>query len=307
MKKLTVILIILVAVFFTSTLVLLYPNLNKHTPDQIEVNPVEIISPSIIPTTDPTIDWMTFTNIVYDYTFKYPKNWTLRGYAGEQLSPEERTSFVIEGSINNSTDISDLNIRVNLSFTNPINCRGDCPVIETSTDITLYNITSKKNTGYIGGIGGETPRQYVSYIVPIKDKFLEFILESSKQQANQNEIIPLTSQEITLFDQILSTFKFFDSKDSVEEAVRKKINSTEVIEITKTRIEGDFAIGDFNVPTIENYGGRWIAKLINGSWLVIEDGPTTPSCNQVTKYNFPKSLVPECIDLENQNSVWISR
>lgn len=90
MKKITIFLIILAAVFFTSTLVLLYLNLNlnKNIPitvtQEIGVTSPKIIIPTTVPSPDPTANWKTYTSVKYNYQLKYPQNWSMDEACGDQ-------------------------------------------------------------------------------------------------------------------------------------------------------------------------------------------------------------------------------
>lgn len=38
----------------------------------------------------------------------------------------------------------------------------------------------------------------------------------------------------------------------------------------------------------------WLAKMANGTWIVVADGYTYVSCADIAPYNFPKTVVPVC-------------
>ena len=46
----------------------------------------------------------------------------------------------------------------------------------------------------------------------------------------------------------------------------------------------------------EQDGAYWIAAKSNNLWEIPYDGQTIPSCKQIATYNFPTSMVPECLD-----------
>jgi hypothetical protein len=86
MKKSTIFLIVLIAVFSTSALVLLYSNKNNKaiTVSAPVTNPIP--TEKVIPTTDPVADWETYNgqdfgysnNIYNGYSFMYPNNCILK-------------------------------------------------------------------------------------------------------------------------------------------------------------------------------------------------------------------------------------
>lgn len=84
MKKSTLFLIILTAIFFTSTLVLIY--LNYLKPQSISTpTPSSTPTESISPTPDPTADWKTYENNDYGFSIKYPANLTIESTIKEKL------------------------------------------------------------------------------------------------------------------------------------------------------------------------------------------------------------------------------
>jgi len=72
-KKSTLFLIILVAILFTSTLVLLYLNLFRRTPLTTSTSPTISSIPTV--TLDPTANWKTYKN--EEYKLKYPPEMTI--------------------------------------------------------------------------------------------------------------------------------------------------------------------------------------------------------------------------------------
>jgi hypothetical protein len=59
--------------------------------------------------------------------------------------------------------------------------------------------------------------------------------------------------------------------------------------ITVSEIEDDLARGGVT-------GGYFIAAKESGSWVIVHDGQTNPSCAVIEPYDFPIDWVPECID-----------
>jgi len=54
--------------------------------------------------------------------------------------------------------------------------------------------------------------------------------------------------------------------------------------------------------TGEMAGGWFLAYKEANGWIIVQDGNGTISCEVVAPYNFPKSMVPECVD-KNGNLV----
>ncbi|OGD84560.1 hypothetical protein A2165_02530 [Candidatus Curtissbacteria bacterium RBG_13_40_7] len=43
-------------------------------------------------------------------------------------------------------------------------------------------------------------------------------------------------------------------------------------------------------------GGYFLAAKVGETWIIVYDGQSQPGCSQVNSYNFPKDMVPECLD-----------
>jgi hypothetical protein len=63
---------------------------------------------------------------------------------------------------------------------------------------------------------------------------------------------------------------------------------------------GSFARGSVRFKG-EMDGGLWFAaKTVNG-WTLVFDGQGAMSCESADKFNFPKDMVPACVDIQNGN------
>ena len=47
-------------------------------------------------------------------------------------------------------------------------------------------------------------------------------------------------------------------------------------------------------------GGWWLAAKVDGTWIAVQDGNGYVSCEEISPYNFPKSMVPECVDAKGK-------
>ena len=43
-------------------------------------------------------------------------------------------------------------------------------------------------------------------------------------------------------------------------------------------------------------GGYFLAAKVGETWIIVYDGQSQPTCSQINSYNFPKEMVPECLD-----------
>ena len=60
--------------------------------------------------------------------------------------------------------------------------------------------------------------------------------------------------------------------------------------------DGAFAKGFVGAKGKEVGGGYFLAVKSSGKWIIAFDGQSTPGCEQVNPYNFPATMVPECLD-----------
>lgn len=209
MKKSTLILFISTAIFFTSTLYLLFLNLQK--PKDIVV---QTQTPTVIPTRaiDSTTDWKTYENKEYGFEFKYPQKYKQvisntsicitetepdKDYGGCDIYvlPQKLTTSVeknIQSSLGLPTDIS-LKEFANQSKWN----------YQEKTIDNLNWIIFHQNEGP----GEGTHHNYVSSKNVIVD------LGVSSELSKSDELF-----------QILSTFKFSESKISSYQELLDKFN-----------------------------------------------------------------------------------
>jgi len=82
----------------------------------------------------------------------------------------------------------------------------------------------------------------------------------------------------------------------IKQAVFKKTGLTaSQAEISINKNTGQYATG--NIKEFEAVGGAyWIAAKTTEGWVCVYDGQSQPTCAQIAPYNFPKDMVPECLD-----------
>jgi len=83
-------------------------------------------------------------------------------------------------------------------------------------------------------------------------------------------------------------------KDQIKIALAKKYNLpvTQVSVIFK-EINSSLAAG---TVSFSGEGGWFLTAKENNLWKIVADGNGTVSCELVTPYKFPVSMVPECVD-----------
>ncbi len=157
--------------------------------------PISYSSPSASPTQNLTINWKTYSGDIYN--FKYPENYNL-----------DTNSYV--------TPYLNGNITWRYNSTSFLSCQGDCPFVESQENTTLGGKPAVKISGYIGSVGGNIPQKYITYEVKLQNKYFVFSIQAltpflTPNQSltyDQNTIQPIKSEDLKIFNQILSTFKF---------------------------------------------------------------------------------------------------
>lgn len=229
MKKSTLFLIILVAIFFTSTLVLIY--LNYLKPQSIPT-PTIATFPTKIPTPDPTTNWKTYENKKYGFSFKYPDYLhQIKSTVSSNSLPSEKfqsDDFQTEDGIENTIVSKGLNLAY--TYNDSMGC-------DTSEDIT------KNELKIITIDNHETRRYFVSWegmIFYAADVFLpKSCLNISLNYGNNYN----KDQVLDIFSQILSTFKFTDQAISSALEVAKKYLDASV--------KGDLETAKIYCPSME--------------------------------------------------------
>jgi len=65
--------------------------------------------------------------------------------------------------------------------------------------------------------------------------------------------------------------------------------------VTISKNTGTYASG--GVKFEGDVGGGWLlAAKSGGKWVIVDDGNGTIDCEVIAPYNFPSSIVPECVD-----------
>ncbi len=96
------------------------------------------------------------------------------------------------------------------------------------------------------------------------------------------------------------------SKDDdilINQALFKKNNwqDTNDITVTVSTNDGKYASGGVRA---QGGGGYFFAIKDNGEWIIVADGNGIIPCPALEKYpDYPKTLIPECWDEQNQKNV----
>ena len=88
--------------------------------------------------------------------------------------------------------------------------------------------------------------------------------------------------------------------EAIKKAVYEKtgLNST-IADVTVSEYTSNHAKG--GVKEKEAVGGAYfIAAKVDNEWICVYDGQSQPTCEQIEHFDFPKSLVPECLNGANE-------
>ena len=96
----------------------------------------------------------------------------------------------------------------------------------------------------------------------------------------------LEPSSIPLNDDILQI------KQAFAEKYHKNVSD---IDINITADKGIYAVGTVTFK-LAMEGGHFLAAKAAGGWVIVQDGNGSIMCDAVSPYNFPKSMVPECVD-----------
>jgi len=135
---------------------------------------------------------------------------------------------------------------------------------------------------------------FLIFIIVIGLLALAFFFGMKYRQTPTSET-PTPTPEVTSVPSLQPTPTINES-ELIKKAVFKKtgLNETQA-EVSINKNTGEFATG--NIKEFEAVGGAyWLAAKTEGGWVAVYDGQAQPTCEQIAPYNFPKDMVPECLD-----------
>ena len=87
-----------------------------------------------------------------------------------------------------------------------------------------------------------------------------------------------------------------DETELIKQAVYAKTGLNE----SQAQVTVNENIGSHAKGGIREYsavgGAYWIAAKVGNEWIAVYDGQAQPSCELIAPYNFPTTMVPECLD-----------
>lgn len=92
------------------------------------------------------------------------------------------------------------------------------------------------------------------------------------------------------------TISPISDNDLIRQALADKYNKPlSSVKYTPSKNDGTHASG--GVIFSGDIAGAWVlAAKENGAWIIVQDGNGVIMCEIVAPYNFPVSMVPECVD-----------
>lgn len=269
MKKSTTFLLILLAIFFTSTLYLLYLNFNK-TPTTNTLIPQTGIVPTenSIPTTVPTADWKTYTNQTLGYSFKYPANWGKSNSVESFMDPTNSFTLTIEVNQTN-LDVNSWKVK-------------KCVI--AGTDFCSNSVQGP----IIGSIQYNHPKSHydlINTLIAHENQIFDISLASINPNQSADQLTKQT------YNQILSTFKFTDTVQSLIPADSQTPVAGICAEASKNQVT-TVIMGSDNVPS-----PRCIKVIANQKLTIVNNSPesihvSNPeiTINPGDNYEFPKAV-----------------
>jgi hypothetical protein len=186
----------------------------QQLPQAPLATPQTISTPSLVllPIVEPiiSVDWKTYINEQLGISFKYPNAWEVKSYPfsheEEQISHEVLDLF-FQDPKDHRTDIAYLYYYHNPKTLSLESFEQERRQVEKSDLVPpIYSPTDEPRllpnglTAYYRKNAICEPVECQIYTIPFKDKIFVFYNSQYNQVLNQNQI----------FDQVLSTFKFFE-------------------------------------------------------------------------------------------------
>ncbi|MGQ0600427.1 MAG: TolB family protein [Anaerolineales bacterium] len=145
--------------------------------------------------TAPSGNTQTYRNDAFGFELQIPAGWPV-------------TLLADDGSFGYLGE----NISFTVSPLDPLECRGDCPVVNsTEPEIGIGNLTATRIRGYYGAVGGNIPHEYLAYLFQREGRFYTFTLHAvgrNETSGQADVIVPLPAEAAPPFDQILGTLQF---------------------------------------------------------------------------------------------------
>ena len=296
--------------------------------------PIVVVTPS--PTPDVAANWKTYTNTKWGYSFKYPSQWGI--YPSDDVVLLSNDLEYIKENMNWNYDKPFEYASSNYGFINlsmyKLGTKTSAGTVTNQTDIKTYvqklfgltytsvtdiTLDGKPAVAFVSdemvtkpGLPANTqecPPEDAPCTIPSGRKIKQvwtkiggnLLFMVYGQGGSYTDVDKLPS----LFDQILSTFKFIEAtpsgspvattseipadliaavKQNAADQSNPKVTTDKVV-IGQFQVEGNYASVAFGYT---DGGGAifWLTKT-GGTWKVVIGGQEPPSCSTLKSYNFP--------------------
>lgn len=106
------------------------------------------------------------------------------------------------------------------------------------------------------------------------------------------QVTRILSPTPTLIPQATPTV---DETAAIKQAMLQKLGKDESrVEVTISQKTESHAKGSVREKEAVG-GGYFLAAKTTSGWVIVYDGQAQPTCSQIASYNFPKTMVPECL------------
>lgn len=170
--------------------------------DEDQDKPLSKIDIRFAKYTTATEGWKTYTNTKYEFSLKYPSDFSLIEYSAEPTQDQVTTILMLEGKGNGDHSIINFGVaKTNLTLTDWIKSKGICQVCEEFGDFTFLKgpITDSIEFNILD-------KQWPSRETIFKTSGVLFEISLVNYIPNN----PLSDANVLIYNTILSTFKFLD-------------------------------------------------------------------------------------------------
>jgi hypothetical protein len=256
---------------------------SKPTPVSSPEPSAETASPSPI---DETASWKTYTGI--GYTIKYPADWI--------VNPTQSSAYVSIGSPYLAKDRQDFYL--NIATEQSDKTTNDWLKDKTIGGFCCGDFTLSPGMS-IDGVSFQEVKnpnsEYHNVIAKVKGKFYYLNVSSGALDGGiyyYDKSDKVLMNNVTVADQIISTFKFTSSSDETAKAV-SDVSEELGSGYTNVKIQGiynDYSLGSAGFST-SGGGILFYAHKENGTWVVFWRGNEVPGCSKFTNYpDLPQKL-----------------
>jgi hypothetical protein len=152
-------------------------------------------TPAPTPTEAAGSEWVKYTNTQFGFSLQHP-------------TALQVTLLTEDGSFGYLGDF----ISFAVSEHDPLDCRGDCPLVESvERGIAIGDQTATRLRGSYGAVGGVVPHEYLAYLFEHEGRFYTFTLHAVARDATTDRpevSVPLSPFAPPQFEIIVATLQF---------------------------------------------------------------------------------------------------